>query len=256
MNESTCTDYYTKTYHREYSRRESLDYSLGDEKSIDRHSFLKRTKKTLKNSAILEVGCGVGQFLHYCRDEGAVCLGIEPFEEYSEYARNVLNIEVFTGTLEAYSKKFGHLDGTLDTVCLFHVLEHLASPIESLRLIRGWLKDDGLLYIEVPNAVTTWRWYNQAPTKFFRPVHFFNFTWKTLELVLGKAGFQIIATDREVARRCRVIAKKSSLLAFNVVSRSRAVGYLIFFMLWHPIYLCAAYLRMCWNIKAEIIKSK
>jgi 2-polyprenyl-3-methyl-5-hydroxy-6-metoxy-1,4-benzoquinol methylase len=39
-----------------------------------------------------------------------------------------------------------------DTIILNHVLEHIADPIQLLKLIYGWLSDNGILIVGVPNA--------------------------------------------------------------------------------------------------------
>lgn len=43
-------------------------------------------------------------------------------------------------------------DIKFDTIIMSHVLEHIADPVEVLKRIRTWLKEDGIFLISVPNA--------------------------------------------------------------------------------------------------------
>ncbi len=39
-----------------------------------------------------------------------------------------------------------------DTIIMSHVLEHIYNPVELLKRIKGWLADDGIFILGVPNA--------------------------------------------------------------------------------------------------------
>jgi hypothetical protein len=69
-------------------------------------------------------------------------------------------------------------------ITLFHVLEHLEFPVEELRKLSGYLQDDGLMVIEVPNIL-------HAQMKFSRKwheAHLFGFSVDTLEITAARAG--------------------------------------------------------------------
>jgi len=42
--------------------------------------------------------------------------------------------------------------GNSDCIVLSHVLEHIYNPVEFIRMISSYVRDDGFIYIEVPNA--------------------------------------------------------------------------------------------------------
>jgi hypothetical protein len=42
--------------------------------------------------------------------------------------------------------------GNSDCLILSHVLEHIYNPVEFIRMINSYVRDDGFIYIEIPNA--------------------------------------------------------------------------------------------------------
>lgn len=95
----------------------------------------------------LDMGAGSGEFMYLASNIGIDCLGIEPDEKYSAYCRDRLGLSVRSQTLE----ESDFSDGSFDLIRLSHVLEHMRDPVRSLKTLRRWLSDDGLIYIEVPN---------------------------------------------------------------------------------------------------------
>jgi SAM-dependent methyltransferase len=43
-------------------------------------------------------------------------------------------------------------DEKCDTIICTHVLEHVENPIDVLKQVRTWIKDDGILIVTIPNA--------------------------------------------------------------------------------------------------------
>jgi len=69
-----------------------------------------------------------------------------------------------------------------DIVLMLQVLEHLEFPVEALKEIRRITKDNGVLFISVP----------QAAGDHYAPDHYFNYTQYGLKSVLRQAGFETI----------------------------------------------------------------
>ncbi len=121
-----------------------------------------------ENARILDVGAGRGVMLNHLKNLGWETHG------------------TITGDLRA--AKFPPV--YFDVVTLFHVLEHLESPIETLEEISRVIKPCGFLVLEAPNASgllprlfkTRWFGYNI-------PVHLFHFTPESLKKVLRDSGF-------------------------------------------------------------------
>ena len=83
---------------------------------------------------------------------------------------------------------------SFDVVTLWHVLEHLPRPVETLKKIRGLLTPSGLLVIALPNfnsiqaRVFRGRWYHLEV-----PRHLYHFTPGVLRNLLEKEGFDVRA---------------------------------------------------------------
>lgn len=144
-----------------------------------------------KESRILDIGCGLGQWLVALERKGFLNLrGIDIAEEAVKFCQKkglaVENVPVF----EDYCRKFS--GAKFDFVILSHVLEHVKKNeiVEFLRLIREHLLSErGRLFVAVPNASSNTGAY-WAYEDF---THETLFTAGSLLFVLKAAGFKKIA---------------------------------------------------------------
>ena len=96
---------------------------------------------------ILDIGCGVGFFLEFMKNQDWSATGIELSKAASSTAlKNGLNV---------YSNEFDHkfIDeaGKFDLIYMNEVLEHVHNPETIIKTCFDALEDNGLLYISVPN---------------------------------------------------------------------------------------------------------
>jgi hypothetical protein len=70
---------------------------------------------------------------------------------------------------------------------MYHVLEHVDSPMAILVRLRRWLRDDGVLILEVPNIEARF----EAPITKFHVAHLFYYSPATLEAVAKASGFGV-----------------------------------------------------------------
>lgn len=92
---------------------------------------------------VVDFGCGRGLFLLGTRDSAKEVHGVELQESYRQFLADN-GIACHAGMTEAPSQ--------LDTVFMFHVLEHLPEPLEVLADVRERLVRGGSIVIEVPHA--------------------------------------------------------------------------------------------------------
>jgi len=124
-----------------------MDYNL-DYQNEQNHSgyfikYLEGIRELLKqkgftNYKILEIGCGKGWFLNMLNEMGWDAWGIDPTYE----GNNPKIIKDY------FSEKYSNLK--TNAIILRHTLEHIAEPYEFLKMIKGFVSDKTLIYIEIP----------------------------------------------------------------------------------------------------------
>ncbi|MDQ7060114.1 MAG: class I SAM-dependent methyltransferase [Sulfurimonas sp.] len=155
---------------------EWLNETLVDDKR--RFEFVK---EMIINKEIVDFGSGAGGYLIQAKEIAKSVIGIELDNKViSHYAKNNVPLTKDINTLE---------DAKYDVITAFHVLEHLANPVEILKLLVLKLKKGGKLIVEVPNSndalLTLYK--NEAFSNFtYWSPHLFLYNDKTLELLFKK----------------------------------------------------------------------
>jgi len=107
-----------------------------------------------KDSKILDVGCGDGNFLNILKNDFKLdCYGVEFSNKLIKECPKTLKI--VKGNVEnkiPFSKKF------FDVILAFELIEHLCNVDKFLNESNRVLKNNGLLIITTPNHVS---WYNR-----------------------------------------------------------------------------------------------
>jgi 2-polyprenyl-3-methyl-5-hydroxy-6-metoxy-1,4-benzoquinol methylase len=153
------------------------------------HNRYKPFSKYKRKGKVLEIGCGDGYFLKFLKEKGYEVMGVELSLYASRYAREVLGLDVFTGTFEEFPAQ----KKSFDIICLFEVLEHLHNPLSSLHKIKDLLKDDGILVITVPNFSSFQRIiFGKSWHIIDLPRHLYHFTKNTLREMLKRTGLSIL----------------------------------------------------------------
>lgn len=160
-----------------------------------RYGLIKRRKgieRFVSVGRILEVGCGTGVFLNEMRRHGWSVYGIEPNTYAANYAYTRFNLEVFRGTLEQF--ELAHK--SFDVIYLSNVLEHLATPAQSLRRMAYALKPGGLLALSIPNLESLdRRLFRESWIGWEIPRHLYLFPRQSLERFFSCMGMRVIARD-------------------------------------------------------------
>jgi len=136
---------------------------------------------------MLEVGCASGAFMHRMAARGWEVEGIE-FSAEAAAAARPLGHPVHAGPLETAPSPAA----PYDLVVAWMTLEHLHDPVLGLRKLRGWTRRDGWLVASVPNAgALEFRVFKDAWYALHLPNHLYHFTPKTVDRVLGRAGWRV-----------------------------------------------------------------
>jgi SAM-dependent methyltransferase len=148
-----------------------------------------------RRGALLEVGCATGHFMHVGQERGWQVVGMEVAPGLAHYARDTFGLDVRVAGQIADA---GLHEESFDVVYASHVLEHLHDPRDTLEQIRGLLRGDGLLVVQVPNEfedtlyLLTRRWIKGRFERDGLPTdHLFFYTPRTIRRLTEEAGFQV-----------------------------------------------------------------
>jgi ubiquinone/menaquinone biosynthesis C-methylase UbiE len=132
-----------------YSKPTQYDSWLEEEHARDLlwRRRLRKMRKARKPGSLLDVGTGIGQFLHHARGSYSTVSGTEVSESAIEVGRRRYAIDIVKGDLEGLD-----FEGRqFDNITLFHVLEHVPSPKSLLLKCQTLLAPGGILIVAVPN---------------------------------------------------------------------------------------------------------
>ncbi len=186
-SETEVRRYYSREYRLDYKGRAtpSLRHiARSGRGALNRYRGLSRFLKG--GDRVLDVGAGGGEVVYVLRKLGFDASGLEPDEQYARHAREALGVPVDTGFVQDASFP----PAAFDAITMYHALEHVEDPVGILTALRGWLKDDGRLLVEVPNVEARCI----LPAHRFHFAHFYNFNRATLEAAGRRAGFDPVQT--------------------------------------------------------------
>ena len=189
------------TLKQQYTRKELLD--TGPASAWFKHDkfYLKelcreRLRDVLRykeRGDLLDVGCGMGDFCGVAREAGFNVFGTEFSDTYAEQTKKTVGAsEIYIGRLQEINfsgRKF-------DVISLWHVLEHLPDPLETLVCLSKLVKTGGIVVIEVPNVEQKRKrpMYRSDLEDYAidRLEHLFYYSGKALQNACLKAGFKIL----------------------------------------------------------------
>lgn len=155
---------------------------------------LEAIEAVTRPARLLEVGCYTGVFLTLSRERGWQATGIEPSRWAAEVARRRAGVEVWPGTIRDVGPKLP--SGLFDVVTLWDVIEHLADPLSDLREIQRLLAPGGMVFLSTFDMDSLAARVMGRRYPFLMDMHLTYFTRRTLEGLLGKAGFRDVRFRR------------------------------------------------------------
>jgi 2-polyprenyl-3-methyl-5-hydroxy-6-metoxy-1,4-benzoquinol methylase len=139
---------------------------------------------------ICDIGCGTGRLLADLQALGHHVVGVE-VDENARRRTAAKGIDVFPGYAEALPDEIK--GRPFDVVCMIHVLEHCADPLQALRNAAALLRPGGYLAVEVPNneAISAHR---SGPAWFYCDAgrHLNFFTEKSLANAVQSLNYEIV----------------------------------------------------------------
>lgn len=141
-----------------------------------------------REGAILEVGSGLGYFVHALREAGYSATGIDISSEAVD--RAVANYGPFFQTEDIF--KFATLNvGKYDCVLMLETIEHIEDPEAFIKAGVSMLSDDGILVITTPNKDC----FSAAPWSMDPPVHLWSYSEASIEKIARSLGKRVSFVD-------------------------------------------------------------
>lgn len=156
---------------------------------------------------LLDIGSGLGYFAHAASERGWDTTALEVSPSEAEYSRDILKVKTINGSLES-----SELEGMFDVVTMWDVLEHLNQPQDAIVRLVPYLKDNGFLFLKVPDgaafqyqpsgyaAKLLYRLYLRRVYPLNPQEHYSHFTDEGIGILLERqAGLEIIHRDKTQA---------------------------------------------------------
>jgi len=179
------------------------------------HRFFLGDSRAPKSGHLLDLGCGVGNFLAAARDVGFRVAGIDLNRNALRFAQEHYSLRnVFVMRPEEFASSYA--GERFDVVTFFEVLEHQENPTGFLQVADRLLAERGFIALSVPNRN---RWQKGIETLDYPPNHLTRWSPRALRKFLECHGFEILSLVREPLRVRRVAQVLSARLRTGMVSR-------------------------------------
>jgi 2-polyprenyl-3-methyl-5-hydroxy-6-metoxy-1,4-benzoquinol methylase len=152
--------------------------------------LVQRDLATASGLSLLEIGCGMGDFLLEAQSIGFNVSGLEVTDHLVDFANRRLG---FSSVQKGFIETSNFQKESFDVVAFFDVIEHVRNPVDFLTHVSGLLKRNGKVYIVTP-SLDSWsakllgkNWME------YKVEHLFYFSRKSMTLLLEKTGFHNIS---------------------------------------------------------------
>lgn len=188
-----------KETHDVYADQEYLGQALrdyGQNISYRMERFAKERVEILRKWSgrnpeacrLLDIGCGTGWFLDFCRQQGYSVAGQEFGKELAAHTEKRLDAKIWSCPVADIEQ------GTsFNIITLFDVLEHTADPFAMLSEVKRLLQPGGISLIFVPNLHSLGASILQEESALVAPAeHLLYFTKTSLQHLVEKVGFELL----------------------------------------------------------------
>ncbi len=159
---------------------------------IVRNRAIKQKERLItsltKEKNLLDIGCGTGDFLGYCKSQNWNAIGLEPDEDARKIALDKNKIETFDlnylDKIESNSK---------DVITMWHVLEHVYNLNNDIENYKRILKPNAHLVVAVPNCSSyDADHYKEHWAALDLPIHLYHFTPNDIKNLFEKHNMELV----------------------------------------------------------------
>lgn len=171
-------------------------YTTKAEKNWENKDKIDKFLNLIEGENILDIGCGTGELLSYCSNQGFKVTGIDISKEMLKVAlakvNNAMLHEMSVYDLNQLQDKY---DGVLATYLFVHIPKDKINDV--IKSMYNLLKDDGIFFITFT--------YAQKTNEFM-----VNYTLDEITKLLTSNNFEVLETSEinEALYTCTVISKK------------------------------------------------
>ena len=123
------------------------DYTLEKDMLIKRGEYYARKMNQFtKPGKVLDIGAAAGFILKGFENSGWQGTGVEPNNSMAEYGKNIVGVNIKTGTIETVE-----LEEKFDLVILIQVMAHIYDLKSAMNRVNNFLKPNGHALIETWN---------------------------------------------------------------------------------------------------------
>lgn len=147
---------------------------------------LSEKKLIDKNSSILDVGCGDGDFLESFKEGGFKDLtGIDLFINDKNMSED---ITIYKTSLEDFKS-----DKKYDLITSIHSFEHMDNQLINLKCFENLVSDNGIIVISIPiKSDFFWKKYGVNWYQIDAPRHFFLHTIESFKILCNKTNLSVV----------------------------------------------------------------
>ncbi|MDA3894779.1 MAG: class I SAM-dependent methyltransferase [Desulfobacteraceae bacterium] len=192
-NESTYGNYFQKRFEKIMSL--PFENSDNKQRAARLHNFLQTNRRETPDVRILDIGSGLGVFSAEMLNYGYAVFAVDPDNRSVQHALNVIGVNnAWNNSIEKFADSFS--GKKFDLLTLNKVLEHTEKPLHSLISVRPLLKENGYVYIELPDGEAAANAEGIISRQEFFIDHLTIYTPDSFQWLIKNAGLQTIETQR------------------------------------------------------------
>lgn len=213
--QKSLTDFYNYEFNQLFRNNLSPDeyFRVQYNRGKNLHNFLvKNNCFSFENKklSILEVGCGIGGIIKYFKDQGHLIKGVDLGKHYIDIGREKYGLDLEVGTIEDLNPT-----NQYDIIIYRHVLEHVLEPVNELHSINKYLKDKGIVYIEVPGIKALNHTYNKDFLQYLMLSHVYHYSLTSLKNLFIQDSFELIYGNEQIEAVFQKVNGKSVITSIE-----------------------------------------
>ena len=155
----------------------------------ERVKLLERYVGQLGSKILLDVGCGMGDFLAAAKVGFLECIGSEFSDHQRALAQKNTEMVIYKESLSEFPRK------NIDIITAFDVIEHVPNPTEFMKDAAKLLSAESYLMLYTPNFDSFSIKVIREKSSLISPAHIQLFNHKSLRIMGKLSGFEIIHVE-------------------------------------------------------------